>query len=138
MISRNLYWGTSSSLKVAGEFIVVAKVMQGAFVASVLNADIGTRCKQGSADIQQTGKHISMLLFFPRTDGAEAASFPHSIPPLGLMILPLWLLANFERSTKIFCPLNGSHFSEFFQQVFCHFQLNPKYSGNSIKEKCRC
>lgn len=60
--------------------------------------------------------NISVLLFFPRTDSAEAASFPHSIPPLGLMILLLWPSATRE-STKI-CSLNGWHFSQLFQQVF--------------------
>lgn len=52
-----------------------------------------------------------------------------SFPPLDPMILLLWLLAGFRKSTVIFCPLNG-----LIQTSFWPFQSNL-YSSDSIKEK---
>lgn len=83
--------------------------------------------------LRKLRKHISTFLFSPRTEcaGVAAASFPHSVAPLDLGIVPLWLIATFDRSTKNSCPLNGH-----IQLSFCPFQ--PKlYSNDGIKQKCK-
>lgn len=79
----------------------MAKVVQDALY-SVLNTDrvqpwlTGTRCKQGSGYIQETGKHISLLLFFPQSRWCRSSKFSLLHPPVGPDNSPVMAISRFR------------------------------------------